>query len=156
MFDATIAQGPASQVIAWLVLAAALVHVLEKRGDRSVERPPAVLHALVGAGVVAVGVIVPDEAGRDGDEPAACLAQPPCKQQQLAERRRVVHVILMIVPAAADQFRFGHRARVVTGHQPRVFHQVGDDRLAAKNIGAAQLRPGHATGVEVSRRLPVG
>src|SRR5262249_34882062 len=52
--------------------------------------------------VVLVGVHVPDEVRRDRDESAAALAEASGQQQELAQRLRVIHVIVVGVPLAAD------------------------------------------------------
>ena len=71
-------------------------------------------------GVVDVGVHVPDEIGRHGDEAAAGLAQPAGQQQQLAQRLGVIDVVVVVVPLLVDVLRPDQRRGVVAGDGPVV------------------------------------
>ena len=67
-----------------------------------VERPPDSFHAPSDIEIVPIGVHVPNEPGRDGDETTTGLAQAASQQQGFAERLRVVLVPATSRPAVAD------------------------------------------------------
>ena len=82
-------------------------------------------------GVVDVGVHVPDEVRRHRHEAAAALAEPAGQQQQLAQRLRVVDVVVVVLPLLADGVGPDERGRVVAGDE------AGSSRVRSK----ASARP---------------
>ena len=95
--------------------------VFQKRRDGVVERQAHVLHAFFHRRVVDVRVHVPHEARRHRDEARAAFAQTPRQQQQFSQRRRVVRVMLAILPLWTDVIASHQGRRVIARHDAWVF-----------------------------------
>jgi hypothetical protein len=126
----------------------AALDVLDERRHRAVERRAHVAQALGDRRVVLVGVEIPHEVRRHGDESAARSQSFRARQHLAAERADVVQVVLPVLPLRADVVLRDELARVVAldqrGRLGGEIEGLGDpgeqeaERLLAERIGRAR------------------
>ena len=104
-----------------LVIQAARFQVVEEGAHGVVERWGHVAHAFGHRGVVDVGVHVPDEVRRDGDEPGPAFDAAPRQQQQFAKGASVVRIELVVVPLLVDLRHLHQRLGIVRRQYLGVF-----------------------------------
>ncbi len=96
------------------------INVFQESRNGVVEGLAHILHALFNAGVVLIGMHVPDKVRSDGYKSTTGLAQTTGHQQQFPERLCVVDIVVVVVPFPTNLVGANQWCGVITRYGVRI------------------------------------